>query len=48
MVSGDCPNARPQLLFARKLVLNQWLLGLFGVERIVYAPPSALDLLLDP
>ena len=26
-------NARPQLPFARKLVLNQWLLDLFGVER---------------
>jgi hypothetical protein len=26
-------NARPQMPFARKLVLNQWLLGLFGVER---------------
>ena len=25
--------ARAQLPFARKLVLNQWLLGLFGVER---------------
>ena len=26
-------NARAQMPFARKLVLNQWLLGLFGVER---------------
>ncbi len=26
-------NSRPQLLFARKLVLHQWLLLLFGVER---------------
>jgi Type III restriction enzyme, res subunit len=26
-------NARPTLLFNRKLVLHQWLLGLFGVER---------------
>ena len=26
-------NNRPQLKFAHKLVLNKWLLGLFGVER---------------
>ena len=26
-------NHRPQLPFARKLVLHQWLLGLFGLER---------------
>lgn len=30
---GRRSNARPSVLFNRKLVLNQWLLGLFGVER---------------
>jgi hypothetical protein len=30
---GRRPNNRPLLPFAHRLVLNQWLLGLFGVER---------------
>src|SRR5690606_29478353 len=30
---GRRPNASPPVPFNRKLVLNQWLLGLFGVER---------------
>jgi hypothetical protein len=30
---GRRANNRPQLPFAYKLVLNQWLLGLFGIER---------------
>src|SRR5687768_940690 len=30
---GRRSNNRPQLSFNRKLVLHQWLLGLFGVER---------------
>lgn len=31
---GRRPNARASVPFNRKLALNQWLLGLFGVERL--------------
>ncbi len=40
-------NNRPQLPFARKLVLHQWLLGLFGVERFDQLAEHLRDELLE-
>ena len=40
-------NARPQMPFARKLVLNQWLLGLFGVERFEQLAEHLRDEMLE-